>query len=286
MDEILMMTNYSNFFSRSILKINGLIISLLLVDLMICGVLAAESEKQAPLDIRILNEKEWEASTKDVAKVLNSAAHELWIYFPKRKLPPINVNAKGGPITLFKRGPNGEIQIKLNTGKTYWAQYSFQFAHEMCHVLCDCKPQENPNHWFEESLCEMASIFVMRKMAVTWKTDPPYPHWKDYSKALDAYATDRIALGKVPGGKTFVQWLAENESDMRLNSTDRARNNVVAGVLLPLFEAEPAMWEAVTYLNTEKLNKLYSLKQYLEAWRRNSEEKHHAFIDKIAKLFE
>lgn len=238
------------------------------------------------LDIRVNNEKEWGASVQDVNKVLRSSAGELWRYFPNRKLPPIEVVPKGGPITLYQRGPAGEIRVKLDTGNRLWAQHAFQFAHEMCHILCDYKPHENPNHWFEESLCETASIFALRKMAHTWSTDPPYPNWKDYSKALNGYADERIALGKVPDGKKFVDWFKANESDMRLNSTDRARNNIVAGVLLPLVEAEPKMWEAVSYLNTEKLSKLYSFKQYLEAWHRNSEEKHRQFIDKVAAQFE
>ncbi|HLX64396.1 MAG TPA: hypothetical protein VKX17_24190 [Planctomycetota bacterium] len=217
--------------------------------------------------------------------MLLSAASELWKYFPERTLPPIEVSPRGGPITLFQRGPNGEIRVKLDTGGYLWAQYSFQFAHEMCHILCDFKPHENPNHWFEESLCEAASVFALRHMAETWKTKPPYGNWKDYAKHLREYADDRTKLAQVPDGKTFLDWFQENEPDLRLKSTDRARNNIVAGVLVPLLEAEPKMWEAVTYLNTEKLNKSYSFKQYLEAWRRNSQEKHRAFIDKIAKQF-
>jgi len=41
-----------------------------------------------------------------------------------------------GPITLHQRNERGEIVIRLDTGKTYWAQYAYQFAHEFCHVLC------------------------------------------------------------------------------------------------------------------------------------------------------
>ena len=289
MDEMLMITNYSDFFLRSILKKKVARAACLLpwaLALLMVSTCAAEKVTPALLEIRPQHEKEWEASPCDVANVLNATAQELWIYFPQRKLPPINVVPKGGPITLFERGPNGEIQIKLNTGKTFWAQYAYQFSHELCHALCDCKPHENPNHWFEESLCETASLFTLRKMAGTWNTAPPYPNWKDYSKSLNAYADERIKLGKLPAGTSFPRWFADNERDMRLNSVDRARNNIVAGVLLPLFEADPKMWEAVTYLNTEKLTKLYSLKQYFEAWSRNSEPRHRAFIASVTKQFD
>jgi len=263
----------------------SVLIGILLQSMGWGGESPSTTELRPKLDIRPKNEKEWEAGMADVKKVLYSSARELTRYFPEQKIPVIEVTPKGGPITLYDRGPNGEIRVKLNTGKLYWAQYSFQFAHEMCHVMCDCKPRANPNHWFEESLCETASIFVLRKMAQTWKTEPPYPHWKDYSKALDNYASERIALGKTPEGKTFKVWFKENEQDMRLKSTDRARNNIVAGVLLPLFEAEPEMWESLVHLNEELPDKFRSIKDHLDAWRRNSPEKQRPFIDKIIASF-
>lgn len=251
--------------------------------------LSADEARPTPaervLDLRPSDPKEWEASAEDIKRVLHSAAGVLWKYFPDRKLPPILIAPKGGPITLFKRGPNGELQVKLNTGKTLWAQYSFQFAHELCHILCDFKPHENPNHWFEESLCELASLFALRRMADEWKVKPPYANWKSYSASLKTYADERIERAKVPLGVEFTSWFGENEIALRKNSTDRPKNCIVAARLLPLFEKEPEMWEAVSFLNTEKLSKLYSFKQYLSAWRRNSPAKHRAFIDQIAKEF-
>lgn len=123
----------------------------------------------------------WQASLQDVEKVLYSAAGELWVFFPDRSLKPILVEPKGGPITLYKRGPNGEFRVRLATGKTYWSQYAFQFAHEFCHVLCNYREDGRGNKWFEEALCEVASLFALGRMAETWKTAPPYPNWKSYA---------------------------------------------------------------------------------------------------------
>jgi hypothetical protein len=282
-----MSLHYSLFSSRSILKRTQraaqALISLLAVNAFFIH--ASETAGDRKLELRLVHLAEWNADLDDAKAVLLSAAGELWKYFPERRLPRIEIQPKGGPITLFKRGADGEIRVKLDTGGRLWAQYSFQFSHEFCHILCDFKEHENPNHWFEESLCEMASVFALRRMSETWKTKAPYPNWKDYAQHLRTYADERSALARIPDGKAFLQWFAENEADMRLNPTDRTRNNIVAGVVLPLFEAQPEMWEAVSYLNTEKLTKLYSFKQYLEAWRKNSQEKHRAFIDKIGRQF-
>src|SRR5689334_19264632 len=74
------------------------------------------------LVIRVNPSDPWGGRVEDVEKVLSSTAMTLWKYFPDRELPPILVAPKGGPITLYKRGPAGEIQVRLNTGNRLWAQ--------------------------------------------------------------------------------------------------------------------------------------------------------------------
>ncbi len=240
----------------------------------------------ATLDIRPDPKGDWGASIPDVEKVLRFAAFELVRHVPDRRLPPVLVEPKGGPIVLYQRGPNGEHQVKLATGGTLWAQYTFQFAHEMGHILCEYDADENPCKWFEESVCEMASLFVLRRSAETWKTGPPYPHWKDYAKHLHSYAEERIQKAALPEGKTLAGWYRENAEALRKNATDRDKNTVVAARLLPLFEAQPSRWQAVGFLNKEKLDAGYDLKRYLGAWHRHCPEAHRAFVREVAKQFE
>jgi len=228
----------------------------------------------------------WDASLRDVEKVLRSAASELWQYFPERRLEPILVEPKGGPIVLFRRGPKGEYRVRLNTGSTYWCQYAFQFAHEFCHILCRYTEDEKSNKWFEESLCELASLFVLRRMAETWKTDPPYPNWKDYAKHLKEYADKRIADTTFPPDGALATWYRENEAALRKNSTDRDKNRVVAGVLLPMFEEHPQHWEAVTWLNTAASKEPRSFEQYLADWHNHCPSRHKAFVRQVAAKFD
>jgi hypothetical protein len=235
--------------------------------------------------LRVQNEKAWNASKPDIEKVLRSAAGELLRWFPDRKLDPIEVDCKGGPIVLFQRGPKGEYRVKLDTGGTLWAQYSFQFSHETCHILCNYKEQKHHNKWFEESVCELASLFAMRRMSETWKTDPPYPNWRDYAKHLAEYAEERMVNARLPDGVTLAEWYEENKGPLSANATDRDRNQVVATVLLPLFEQAPEHWEAVTWLNTEKLTPAHTFRTYLAAWRRNCPDKHKEFVAAIARQF-
>ena len=57
-----------------------------------------------------------------------------------------------------------------------WAKFGYQFSHEFCHVLSNYENlKANPNNWFHEAICELASVFTLRRMAERWPTHPPYP---------------------------------------------------------------------------------------------------------------
>lgn len=239
---------------------------------------------QAPLDIRP-DQKGWQEDPKLVKRILNSTARELWKYFPNRKLPPILVTAKGGPISLFERGENGEIRVKLDTGEAYWAQYAYQFAHEFCHILCNYDDDKSRSKWFEESLCEMASIYAIRRMAESWKTDPPYKGGENFCKSLAEYADQRIDVGKLPEGETFAQWFAREREALDGRPYQRDKNTVVAVMLLRVFEESPEHWEAVTWLNAVKSTPKQGFRQYLTDWQQHCPPEHQEFVRQLAARF-
>jgi hypothetical protein len=228
---------------------------------------------------------DWQASPDNVRAVLESAAKTLWKHFPGRDLKPILVEPKGGPIVLYERGEDGQYQVRLDTGDTYWSQYAFQFAHEFCHILCNYDEDAHRNRWFEEAICETASLYALRVMADEWKTDPPFPNWRDYAPALAKYADERLVSAKLPADRTLAAWLKDHEADLYQNSTNRKLNLVVASELLPLFEASPASWEAITWLNAAKSAQSQTFAEYLGDWRREAPEQHHAFIRRIGEKF-
>jgi len=249
---------------------------------------SAESNDAADRQLVIRPEPDapWDAPLANVGKVLESAADQLWAHFPDRTLAPILVEPNGGPIVLYGRGPDGEYRVRLATGQTYWCQYAFQFAHEFCHILCNYREGGKENKWFEESICETASLFALRGMAETWRSDPPYPNWRDYSSALAKYAEQRLQKHKLPAGTTLAAWYRQHAEELCKEPCIREKNGVVAGVLLPLFEEHPEHWEAVGYLNAEALDGPRSFREYLQDWHRNVPKKHKAFVRRIAGLFD
>lgn len=242
---------------------------------------------QERLVIRVAPEGWGDAATEDIEKVLRSAGESLVAYVPTLKLPALEVSRSrtGNPIVLYERGPAGEIRVKLDVENRRWAQFAFQFGHEMGHIVCGYAEYRNPNHWFEETICETASLFVLGRMAESWKTSPPYPNWKSYAASLKQYREERIGKEGLPEGTTLADWFRPREESLRKDGTQRALNLTMAIALLPLFEESPGSWEALTALNAVRGDATRTFAQYLKDWQRSTSEKHRPFVAKIAGRF-
>ncbi len=228
-------------------------------------------------------------SPRDIKKLCDSAGRELWKNFDDYKIEKfVIVRGRGGPITLFKRNSKGEIVIRLDTGNALWSQYSYQFAHELCHVLCGFDEDYKGNMWFEETLCETASLFTMRAMAKSWKTDPPFKHWSGYRDSLRSYADDVIRK-RTKVHEIYEKGLADfyktNKARLTEEPCDRSLNGAMSLVFLKLFEEEPSRWGAVRWLNSKPSKKGETFQQYLNKWRNAAPEKHKPFITKVANMY-
>jgi len=239
-----------------------------------------------PLVIRVAADEWGDAAVADITRVLESAGDSLVETIPGLRLPPIEVSrSKESPIVLFERGPAGEIRVRLNVEDRRWAQFAFQFGHEMGHIVCGYAEYPNPNKWFEETLCEAASLFVLSRMAETWRTRPPYPHWKDYAASLRKYRDERTAVARLPAGTTLAAWFRPKEPSLRKDGTQRELNLTMAAAILPLLEEAPERWAAVRTLNAVHGDASRSFADYLRDWSRSTPEKHRPVIAEIAERF-
>jgi hypothetical protein len=252
-----------------------------------------ESKKNPPqagvLQIEVLPDNWGGSPTGNIQAVCESAGRELVRYFPERTFAPISIsnNFNATPITLYKKGAAGEIRVKLTTRGLYWSQYAYQFGHELGHILCNYREAENPQLWFEESLCETASIFVLRKMADTWQANPPYPNWKSFANSLDNYADEHLSNTAKYEEKTFAEWYRNHRIELEKSGTNRALNQIVAvRVLLPLLQNDPRHWEALSYLNQWDVNQRPSLTEYLKDWHQRVPKEHKKFVQAVATRFE
>ena len=104
---------------------------------------------------------------------------------------------------------------------------------------------------------------------------------------MAAYATDRLAKPEhqLPADTTFLAWFRQNEPALRANSMLREKNVIIARQLLPLFEADPAGWPAVCYLNLGAHQQGKPLAQHFAEWQANSPAELRPFLTRLTALF-
>ncbi len=270
------------------LSINSKLYRKYLLPIVILAI-ASVIQAKPGVTIRVEHGVWGEATTTDIKKVLDSVADELLANVSS--VPQVSITVRHdvrGPRTLYARGPSGEFVVWLNVVDRRWAQFSYQFGHELNHVLSiNRKNSTTPNQWFEESVGEAAAIFALSKMADSWHIDPPYPNWQSYSVSLRTYAQDRLVENhrKLPAGQTFVRWFQLNEPSMRIDPYLRAKDELIANQLLGYFENYSGSWDAVTYLNRTKPTKDQTFSQYLGNWHRDAPARHRPFIKEVGRLF-
>ncbi len=159
--------------------------------------------------------------------------------------------------------------IYLSTSDRLWSQYSYQFAHELCHLAIDSDfLTTNDNFgWFEEALCELASIFCIDRMSQTWLTNPPYQNWMEYSTSLANYVTDIIEKPDNKINKPFKNWLTENLGELFKDRYKRTENRIIALQLFQLFKNRLEFWMTIQYLKLIKVTDKMTFDNFIDAWK-------------------
>ncbi|CAK6715042.1 hypothetical protein L1D55_25395 [Vibrio sp. Isolate22] len=196
------------------------------------------------------------ALDKDFA---SDADNDIWVF---QNL------ARGNPITLYARGENGEYQIELSTTNRLWSKYAYQFAHEYCHVRTNYNVGSELCKWFEESICELASIYALRRMSEVWEKTPPYENWREYSVSLLEYSDEVInrQTHQLDKSTTFADWFPSELPSLEQDQYLRDSNAIIAIELLPLFEEYPILWNSMTYWNSWEIVSTDSIDSSFSKW--------------------
>ncbi len=227
-----------------------------------------------------------DASPEDMRAVVDSAMKALWPYFPKREIEPFVItHVETVPMVHYERTVRREIIMDLATKNKLWSQLAYQFAHEFCHILCNFDKDSRNCLWFEETVCETASLFTLRKLSSMWKKSPPYPNWADYAPALADYAQTVVKSRTPIASGKLAEFYQTHAEALKANPTDRDLNGAMSLVLLDQFERTPQHWEAVTWLNSSPSPPEETFPLYLKKWLQASPPRHQQFIADITKMF-
>lgn len=167
---------------------------------------------------------------------------------------------------MYKGNP--ENFIFLSVQDRFWANYSYQFSHEYCHHLIesDFINSNDSFGWFEESLCELASIHSIKNMAQTWKKIPPYPNWGGYSKTLDEYADEIINRETNKIEIPLSNWVEANIIQLSKDRYDREKNCLIATNIANIFFNDPSFWNSISYINKIKISEDMVFSGFIEEW--------------------
>ena len=234
----------------------------------------------------------WGRGRKEsIETVLHAVADTLMARFPpgQFRAPIVVTHTDGPPVALYGRGSGGEYRIRLHARDDNWHLYAYEFAHELCHVLSnyDAQPAiQRDNQWFEEALCETASLFTLRHLAQRWEAQPPGPEWVGEAGRLRGFFELLIGEGHrmLPAEAPLAAWLRDNEASLRRDPYLRQKNEVLANLLLPLFEHDPDNWQALAYLNLDPADARSSLRAYLSRWYASTPPAHRALVAGVLAL--
>lgn len=150
--------------------------------------------------------------------------------------------------------------IELNTEPIYWAQIAYQFSHELCHYCISDAVSDNLR-WFEESVCETASLFFVHALGCRWQNN----NEQLFTSSGSPFADELKRYAILTARKFTVFDLKDPliRKQLEADCYDRKRNRYLANLLLPIFVRHPDVWAAVPLLGEIHQP---TLEEALDAW--------------------
>lgn len=249
------------------------------------------AEKSRRLMIRV-EPGEWgDAKPEEIETLLYAVADKLLTHFPERQLNPIVVSpTRQGPIVLYQKGPENEYQVHLAAKGKRWAEFVYEFSHELFHILANYENHAPPriaSHlWFEETMCEAVSLYTLRQLSATWEQSPPRAEWASYASTLNGY-TGRVLNEphrQLPANTSLAQWFRENGPQLLENPYLRGKNELIANLFLPILEHNQD-WQAVGFLNLDASQQKMGFYDYLASWHSRTPPEHQEFTRLAMRMF-
>jgi hypothetical protein len=238
------------------------------------------------LEISVVPEHWGNIKSEDVNFLLNNVAQNFLGCFRTPFFARLRVQCQPNRLTgkvecsrwfNFKH----KHRITLCTGDC--CQWSFQFAHEICHILLNYdRVHCFENAWFHEALCDLAAIFTVRQMAKSWTQAHPLG-WTWFSIAIQQYSQALMMRRdfQLPNNLTFPIWFKTNECSLRADRYQRGKNGLIAVQLVPIMESNPENWEGIRFLPDSSL--VFEL--FLSEWEQRCPQLQKPFVRQIIKVF-
>jgi len=165
-----------------------------------------------------------------------------------------------------------------------WRRFVNVFAHELCHVLDANSSTEEKFRWFEETLCQTASLYSMKRLAERW-SESDHPGRHSYSAYLFEYFRflyDQPHRQLRPG-RSLAGWFLSYGQSLESRWEDYSKNDLMARRLMPFFDNYQGSWQTLTFLS--RIEHAADFQAYLRRWRELVPSDQKAFVDSLAMSF-
>ena len=184
-----------------------------------------------------------------------------------RELPydiRIAYDALKGPKAAYRGdvSPHEPTTVLLSVkGLNLRDQLTYQLAHELCHVLTNYEASKSfkRNKWLEESLCESASIFALRRLQEEWLSSS-YGALRKYADGEEEkYQVEDLPTYFSRHRNTMERNACEGDGGIRMCRR-------ISGKLAPYFLKNPSLWQECKYLNIWQDLENEPIEDYLKKW--------------------
>lgn len=196
---------------------------------------------------------------------------------PDTELMIIDDKQRESPICLY----NNRTIYLSTAGNDYWAQNAYQLSHELCHHFIMKKSPTGENSWFEESICELASIYYLSEVASNWSTSSNDKK-SSYCSGITGYLSNLLISPLNINLKELSIQSSDFYKDMNSDPYLRNKNRFIAYKLLPIFKKTPSLWEDVFLIR--KLN-IKDLNSFFTEWSHLAKQENVGSILEISELF-
>ena len=94
------------------------------------------------------------------------------------------------PMLILNTNP---IKIRTTAGNLRdWSRFIYEFAHELTHYAIRQQKKDKgiTLKWFEETICEAMSMYILNLVGKRWNESPLYNCWPTFAQAINKYNAD------------------------------------------------------------------------------------------------
>jgi len=226
---------------------------------------------------------DWGESPADEAALVIARIRQVClagVELPSDRQPSrLKVNGRvavGPHIWLDATEPDTATVVIDGSGRN-WCRLSYQFGHELGHVVCNSWNVDSvplyPTQWLEECLAEAFSLRGLALLADNWDADPVLAQDPDYGKHLRRYREFTIAPYRRGGPSSALhQWFGENRNGLENDIGGRPSTGPALLMILSELDRDPGCVADLGAINRWPSRAAAPIEDYLEAWRQSSVE--------------